>query len=88
MESGEKSALESLISDYERLIVLIDEFYNAFKEQWEKENKPNGFEVQDIRIGGLRLRVQHCKERIENFVSGKISAIEELNGSHFGFWRK
>ncbi len=84
-ESGEKSALESLISDYERLIVLIDEFYNAFKEQWEKENKPNGFEVQDIRIGGLRLRVQHCKERIENFVSGKISAIEELEEAILDF---
>ena len=77
-EGKDKSALKLLLSDYEQLIVFTDEFYTAFKEQWEIENKPNGFEVQDIRIGGLRLRIQHCKERIENFVCGEISAIEEL----------
>ena len=53
-------------------------FYNAFKEQWYRENKPNGFEVQDIRIGGLRLRIQHCKERLEAFAEGRIESLSEL----------
>lgn len=72
------SALNAVIADCERLTELIDEFYTAFKKQWDTENKPNGFEVQDIRIGGLRLRVEHCKERLEAFVSGKISSLPEL----------
>ena len=77
-EAKDKAALNNIIADYEHLIVLIDAFYTAFKEQWEKENKPNGFEVQDIRIGGLRLRVHHCKERLEAFVQGKIPSLTEL----------
>lgn len=77
-ESKDIAALKNIVADYEHLIVLIDAFYSAFKEQWEKENKPNGFEVQDIRIGGLRLRVQHCKERLEAFSKGKIPSLSEL----------
>lgn len=77
-ESKDKAALKNIVADYERLIGLIDAFYSAFKEQWEKENKPNGFEVQDIRIGGLRLRVQHCKERLEAFAECRIPSLSEL----------
>lgn len=78
-EGKDTAALKNIIADYDRLIALIDAFYSAFKEQWEKENKPNGFEVQDIRIGGLRLRVQHCKERLEAFSEGKIPSLPELD---------
>ena len=77
-ESKDKSALKNIIADYDRLLTLIDAFYSAFKEQWDKENKPNGFEIQDIRIGGLRLRVEHCKERLEAFLEGKLSSLSEL----------
>lgn len=77
-ESKDKTALKNIISDYEQLLGLIDDFYLSFREQWEKENKPNGFEVQDIRIGGLCLRVRHCKEKLEAFVNGKIPSIGEL----------
>lgn len=77
-ENKDISALKNILADYDRLIPLIDAFYGAFREQWEKENKPNGFEIQDIRIGGLRLRVQHCRERLEDFVEGRISSLSEL----------
>ena len=30
----------------------IDIFYDSFYEQWNKESKSNGFDVQDLRIGG------------------------------------
>ena len=85
-ESKDAVALKNIIADYDRLIVLIDAFYGAFKEQWEKENKPNGFEVQDIRIGGLRLRVQHCKERLEAFAEGRIPSLPELEEPILDFY--
>lgn len=77
-EVKDTAALRNIIADYDRLLVLIDAFYGAFKEQWKKENKPSGFEVHDIRIGGLLLRVQHCKERLEAFIDGKIPSLSEL----------
>ena len=58
------------------LTELTDAFYYAFRRQWMKENKPQGFDVQDIRIGALLLRLRHCRERLEDYAAGRISTIE------------
>ena len=34
--------------------------------------------MQDIRIGGLLLRVDSCRRRLLDYASGKIDAIPEL----------
>lgn len=78
-KTGDPKAIKALLgSNYYPLIKKLEAFYEAFKEQWEKENKPYGFEVQDYRIGGLIKRVEHCAERLEKFVAGKIDKIPEL----------
>ena len=73
-----KAELEKIVSDYKALLTLIDKFYNAFEEQWMRENKPHGFDVQDIRIGGLERRIRHCIGRLESYMSGELDRIEEL----------
>lgn len=77
-ESGNKSALEELLSDYDKVINRLEDFYASYEKQWMWENKPHGFDVQDIRIGGLIRRVKHCKNRIKDYIDGKIDCIEEL----------
>jgi len=72
-------ALKNIINDYDEILVRLDSFYEAFKKQWDRENKPQGFEVQDARIGGLYKRIFHCKERLEQYINGEIDVIEELN---------
>lgn len=76
--SGDKAALEALIADYSKLLELLEAFYRAHKTQWFIENKPHGFDVQDIRIGGLKQRLVSCRERLEQLLAGEISVIEEL----------
>ena len=83
--NGDKPALAAHITDYDRLIVLADEFYSAFREQWMRENKPQGFEAHDIRLGGLVYRIRHCKERIEAYIEGSLSSIEELEETLLDF---
>ena len=56
----------------------LEAFYRAYKKQWFTENKPHGFDVQEIRIGGLMVRVRSCAERLQEFYDGKIEGIEEL----------
>lgn len=78
-KAGDKSALEKIAScDYAELLERLNEFYDAFREFWMTEKKPFGFEVQDIRIGGLKQRVAHCKLRLENYLLGKEKSIPEL----------
>ncbi len=56
----------------------VKELYDAFRTQWEKECKHNGFEVHDIRLGGLIRRIEHCGELLGAFADGKIDRIDPL----------
>ena len=75
---GTKEELDQLIGDYDRMLSLLEAFYRAHKALWFLEKKPSGFDVQDIRIGGLMQRIASCTERLMEYACGKISVIEEL----------
>lgn len=76
--NGEKAQLDAVIADYKKMIKRTREFYNTFRNQWYIENKPHGFDVQDIRIGGLINRMQSCLDRLILYREGKIASIPEL----------
>ena len=75
-----------LSSAYDDLVLKIQRFYDSFEKQWMIENKPIGFEVQDVRIGGLIMRIKHCKKRIDEYLNGKLTHIEELETPIFNFY--
>lgn len=77
-ESGDKAALAAVLPDYDEAIKKIDVFYEKFRNQWYKENKFTGFEVQDVRLGGLRRRLENCKFILEKYINGEIENIPEL----------
>lgn len=77
-ESQDKESLKALIADYRKLQKKLEVFYNTYKKQWFIENKPHGFDVQDIRIGGLMTRIKSCADRLEDLYKDKIQVIEEL----------
>ena len=77
-KSGDKSIIGRICAELDITILRIDEFYKNFRALWMRENKPFGFEVQDARFGGLKQRLTSCKERLEDYISGKIDRIEEL----------
>ena len=92
-KSGNKEKLKELaINDYEKAIKLIEEFHSAFQNVWFKENKPYGFDIQDIRLGGLIMRLKTCKNRLISYIEGTASSIPELEepqtsadyGKHWG----
>ena len=45
---------------------------------WMKENKPFGYEIVDIRLGGLKNRLIYAKNKIFKYIEGEITKIEEL----------
>ena len=84
-KSRDKEALKALIADYKKLSKKLELFYRAYKKQWFTENKPHGFDVQDIRLGGLMTRVKSCTERLQELYDGKIDVIEELEETQLDF---
>lgn len=75
---GERGELLELVPLYDENIVRLEDFYKAYEKQWMWENKPHGFDVMDIRLGGLLKRLLHAKQRIIQYAKGEIERIEEL----------
>ena len=67
------------------LIKRIETFYNAFKKQWYLENHNQGFEVQTVRLGGLKQRVIDVREQLLAYQKGEVTRIDELEEEHLDF---
>ena len=80
-KSKKEQSLKELIESYHELSKRLRAFYETFREQWFHENKPFGFEVQDIRIGGLITRVEHCTFRLIQYMNKETEKIDELEES-------
>jgi hypothetical protein len=63
---------------YAPLYKMVDRFARAFEKQWFTENKTCGFDVQDIRLGGVMRRIDACRRRLVAYAKGEIDRIEEL----------
>lgn len=72
------AGLKQLIKRYTKVEKYLNKFIEDFRALWYHDNKPHGFDVQDIRLGGVMQRTKSCKERLKLFVAGKIKSIPEL----------
>jgi len=64
--------IPDLIKDYE-------EIHKLWKKMWLKTYKPFGLESISGRLGHIIVRLEYLIERIEEYLSGSISTIEELD---------
>ncbi len=52
---------------------------DAWKALWYGRNKPFGFEIIDLRLGGMLSRCATASQRITAFAKGKLKDIPELS---------
>ncbi len=78
-DSGDKDALLGLCNECDVIIEKLKAVKTAHKKSWYLYNKSFGWEVHDVRYGGLICRFETTKELLTDYISGKISQIEELN---------
>ncbi len=76
--AGDRAQLRAIAGDYGEAVKRLDAFYEAFEAQWMRENKPQGFEVQDTRLGGLEKRLKHCRKQLLAYLDGSLEEIPEL----------
>lgn len=74
----DRAQLPALIASYQDAKDKAMVFYKVYKEAWMKDKKAIGFDVQDLRLGGLIMRIDSCKERLQELYDGKLDQIEEL----------
>ena len=77
--AGDREKLREIAEEaIPQLLGKLDRFYQDFRKQWMSENKAFGFEVQSLRIGGLRQRILEVQQRMEEYLSGELAEIDEL----------
>lgn len=77
-QAGSREDLRALCASLPEVIRRLDGFHQAFRRGWLKENKIFGFDVQDIRFGGLRARLVYTQEALEQYLNGAAASIAEL----------
>ncbi len=76
---GDKEGLARLAKEeYSQCAVRIRRFYKVFREYWFRDKKSFGFEVQDIRLGGLIARLESCAATLLGYCNGTVDQISEL----------
>ena len=73
----------------EEEIPLAMEKIRAYRDErealWKEESRIFGFEVFDIRVGGLLARLESAKKRVEAFADGKEEHLPELEEERLPF---
>lgn len=85
-KSNDKTKLILLQKRLKTLLKCIEKFYESFYFQRHKESVGNGFDVEDLRIGGLIQRIKTTYRLIDDFLKGKISKIDELEEEILDFY--
>ncbi len=75
---GNRAELIKLLRTLKVLPSEIENFYRALRRQWERENRVNGFDVQDIRIGALKQRIYVARNKLSQYLAGETDCIPEL----------
>lgn len=78
-DSGNHKELEKIANiQLPELIVRVKKLREAHRDGWLHMNKPFGWEVIDIRYGGLVNRLETAMKRINDYLHYRIESIDEL----------
>ncbi|NBJ70833.1 MULTISPECIES: beta-N-acetylhexosaminidase [Clostridia] len=78
-DTGEEEELKRIASEVlPEILNKVEALRAAHRNQWLRMHKPFGWEVIDIRYGGLKNRIDTAIYRINDYIDGQIDRIEEL----------
>lgn len=76
--AGDLEKLEKLAEEALSAADDADAFREALYRQWTKENRPQGFEVLEIRLAGVAARLRRTNDRIRAYLDGTLPELPEL----------
>lgn len=81
-QSGEKELLAELATAADSSLSALNHRIEALRIShralWMDTYKPFGWEVLDLRYGGLLARISSTRDRLADYAEGRIEEIEEL----------
>ena len=77
--SGDRAALARIAEkEMPDLRKKVQKMHALREQMWQEEFKPNGYEVMDVRMAGVEIRLKSARRRILDYLDGKIPSLPEL----------
>ena len=77
-QNKDEQGLRKCLSDIKVILKRLAKFEESYRTQWLNENKPQGYDVIDGRIGYLKNRLKSAYLFVEDYLNKKIPSIPEL----------
>lgn len=86
----DKHDLSTLRNICEEIIPSVTEKLWKLKELredlWMEDAKPFGYELIDLRLGGVITRLESSKRRLQKYIDGRIDSLEELEAERIPYF--
>lgn len=79
VRAKDTSAAKALAATAPAVVYALRTLKDAWRNLWYATRKASGFEVIDLRLGGLVQRMESAGRRMNLFADGKLDDIEELS---------
>lgn len=76
--AGDRPALRALAGQARQAAADCGGLLEAWRVLWHQENRPFGFEVLEVRLAGVRSRLETAARRVEAWCDGELPELEEL----------
>lgn len=85
-QDNNKEELNEILIKLNKLKTTFDKFYFALYKQYHLEAKGNGFDVIDIRLGGVLQRIKTTIRKLNDYLKygTKIDELEEIMLDFYG----
>ncbi len=77
-QEKDRAAAGAVAESCRKVLQLLERFTETYRAQWLQERKPHGFDVQDLRLGGLAQRIRTARAVLQAYAEGKTDKIPEL----------
>ncbi|MBS4207921.1 beta-N-acetylhexosaminidase [Bacillus sp. FJAT-50079] len=84
-EAKDKEKMQILWSELAEVKKSVSKLRVSHRKLWFMMNKPFGWEVIDIRYGGILARIETTQHRLSQWIDGLIDKIEELEEKRLYF---
>ena len=86
-DAGDLSTLKEISGEViPSILENLAQMHTARENLWFTDTKPFGYELLDIRLGGVKTRLESCQRRIRSWMDGRTSRLEELEQERLPYW--
>ena len=77
-DRNDRDTMRAMQDECDVIACKVKALWESHRISWMEYNKPFGWEIHDLRYGGLMARFQSVKDRIGAYLDGACERLEEL----------